>query len=108
MAMFHDVYTEGASQNVAVPAAGAVSAATTAFGTQTRWIRLAFIGAVSATTGCRYQVGDGTINGTNLATLGTLLPVNWVQYVACLPGQKVAAVSNDATAVSLNVTELTS
>lgn len=107
MALLHDAYVQGASQNTGtLNAAGGASIATTAFGTQTRWIRLCVLGATVG-SGVRYQVGDGTITGVNLATLGTLLPVNWVEIVACNPGQKVAAISNDTVAtLNLNVTEL--
>lgn len=102
---FHDAFVEGASQNVAFAAAGGASAASTAFGSQTRYLRLCFVGVVSATAGARYVVGDGT---PTAAATSTLLPPNWVQYVACNPGQKVAVISNDATTGSLSIVEMAS
>lgn len=104
MANYHDSFRQGATQNVAYAVAGGASAASTAFGAQTYWIRVVAVGVVSATNdGVRIIVGDGTPTAT--ATV-TLLPLNWVEIISCTPGQKVACLSNNATTGSLNVTEL--
>ena len=104
MANFHDAFRQGASQNVAYAVAGGASAASTAFGSQTYWIRVVAVGVVGATNdGVRILVGDGT--PTAVAT-STLLPLNWVETYAVSPGQKIACLSNNATVGNLNVTEL--
>lgn len=76
---------------------GASSAAVTnPFGAQTYGIRL------SATTACRYVVGDGS--PTAVAT-SAYLPANWVEVVQCNPGQKIAVIQETAGG-KLSVTEL--
>jgi hypothetical protein len=76
----------------------------TAFGSQTYFIRVSSAGVVSATIdGVRIAVGD---NPTATAT-STLLPVQWVEYIKCSPGQKIAVLGNNTGTGSVNVTELT-
>jgi hypothetical protein len=104
MASFHDSYRQGASQNVAYAAAGGASAASAAFGSQTYWIRVASVGLPSATLdGVRIKVGDGTpVADAN----STLLPLNWVEIIAVIPGQKIAVLGNNTGTGSVSVTEL--
>jgi hypothetical protein len=103
MANYHDAYRQGAAQNVAYNAAGGASAASAAFGAETYWIRVSAPGVLSATSGVRIKIGDGT--PTADAT-STLLPVNWVEIIAVTPGQKIAVLSNDTVTGNLSVTEL--
>jgi hypothetical protein len=106
MASWPDNFRLGASQNVAYNAAGGASAASTAFGTQTRYVQLvaASAVAVAASDGVRIVIGDGTPTAT---ATSTLLPLNWVAVYECTPGQKVAALSHNASTGSLSITELT-
>lgn len=100
----HDSFRQKSSQNVAFSPAGGSSTQSTAFGSQTYWIRVSAVGVVDSTNnGARIAVGD---NPTASSTT-TLLPLNWIETIKVTPGQKVAALSNAATAGSLNVTELT-
>lgn len=102
MAHFHDSYRHGTVQNVAYAAAGGASAQSSAFGTQTNWIRVAVQGAITATSGVRISIGQSpTASSTTV-----LLPVNWVEYIAVTPGQKIAVLSNDTVTGNLNVVEL--
>ena len=96
-------FRDGATQNVAYNAAGGASAASTAFGSQTRAIRVAVPGVISATSGVRILVGDGTPTAT---ATSALLPVGWVEYCIVTPGQKIAVLGNDAVTGNLSVTEL--
>ena len=96
-------FRQGAAQNVAYTASGSSSAASTAFGSQTRAIRVSIPGVVSATSGVRIVVGDGT---PTASATSSLLPVNWIEYIVCSPGQKVAVIGNDAVTGNLSVTEL--
>jgi hypothetical protein len=67
-------------------------------------IRVCAVGVEGATIdGVRINVGD---NPTASAT-SPLLALNWVEYVKCTPGQKIAALANNTAAGSLSVTELT-
>jgi hypothetical protein len=100
----HDAYREGAKQNVSYAVAGGLSAQSNAFGAQTYFIRICAAGVVGASIdGVRISVGD---NPTASATT-TLLPVQWVEYIKCSPGQKIAVLGNAASTGTLNVTELT-
>jgi hypothetical protein len=96
-------YRQGASQNVAYNAAGGASAASTAFGSQTRAIRVCVPGVVAAGSGVRVIVGGGTPTAT---ATSTLLPTNWVEYYIVTPGQKIAVLGNDTVTGNLSVTEL--
>ena len=99
----HDAFRFISSQDVSYAASGGTSAASTAFGAQTRWIRVCAVGLLSATnTGVRIIVGDGT--PVAVAT-STLLPLNWEQIILVTPGQKIAALSDKAATGSLNITE---
>jgi hypothetical protein len=84
---------QGASQNVSV---SAVSAASTAFGSQTYQILLV------ATAACNVRVDSGT---PTAVSTDTLLPANTLLFLSCMPGQKVAAITGSTA--TLSVTELT-
>jgi len=103
MANYHDSYRQAASQNVAYNVAGGASAASSPFGPETYWIRVTAPGVISATSGVRIKLGDGTPTAD---AVSTLLPVNWVEYINVTPGQTIAVISNDAVAGNLSVTEL--
>lgn len=102
MSHFHDAYRQGAVNNVAFAASNGASAASAAFGPETRAIRVCFPGAITATAGLRIAVGD---NPTASIT-SALLPVNWVEYIKVTPGQKIAVLSNDTVTGTLSVIEL--
>jgi hypothetical protein len=102
--MLHDAYRQKATQSVAYNAAAGASTQSAAFGSQTYWIRVCSAGVVSASIdGVRIAVGD---NPTATAT-SALLPVQWVEYIKCGPGQKIAVLGNNTGTGSVNVTELT-
>ena len=104
MANFHDIFRQKATQNVAYAAAGGASAQSAAFGSQTYAIRVCSAGVVSGTIdGVRIAVGD---NPTASAT-SALLPVQWVEYIRCSPGQKIAVLGNNTGTGTVSVTELT-
>lgn len=106
MAILHDTYRQGATQNIAFNAAGGASVQSTAFAVQTYWIMVAFPGAYTATSGMRIAIGDSpTASATS-----QFIPPNECVYFAVTPGQKIAVLSNDAVAnganVNFSVTEL--
>jgi hypothetical protein len=101
---FHDAYRILATQNVAYAASGGASAQSTAFASQTRYIRVCSVGVVSASIdGVRIAI-DG--NPTATAT-SYLLPVNWVEVIKVAPGQKLAVLGNTTGTGTVSVTELT-
>src|SRR5512139_1080817 len=104
MSRYHDAYKHGISNNVSFVTSTGASNASSAFGSQTYWIRVAVQGAISATSGVRINVGDGT---PTAASTSPLLPVNWVEYIAVSPGQKIAVLGNDTVTGTLSVVELT-
>ena len=84
---FHDAYRILATQNVSYAAAGGASAQSTAFASQTRYIRVCSVGVVSATIdGVRIAI-DASPTAT---ATSYLLPVNWVEIIKVSPGQKIA------------------
>ena len=104
MTVLHDAYRYKATQNVAYAVAGGASAQSTAFGSQTYWIRVCAVGVESATVdGVRISVGENPTASSTTA----LLAMNWVEYVKCSPGQKIAVLGNNASTGSVNVVELT-
>lgn len=95
---------QGVNQNVAYAGSAGTSVQSSAFGAQTYWIRVAAVGVVTATSdGVRIAVGD---NPTAVST-SALLPLNWIEYIECIPGQKVAALGNNTGSGTLSVVELT-
>ena len=91
-------------QSITYAAAGGASAPSAAFGSQTRQIRVCALSgaAAAAGDGVRINIGDGT----PVAAAGSmLLPLNTVDYFTVGPGQKIAAISNNASTGTLNVVE---
>jgi hypothetical protein len=104
MPMFHDAYRFITTQNVAYAAAGGASAQSTAFSSQTRYIRVVSVGVVSATVdGVRIAIDT---NPTATATTA-LLAVNYPEVIKVSPGQKIAVLGNNTGTGTVNVTELT-
>jgi hypothetical protein len=91
---------------LAVASVGGAAASSSAFGTQTYAVQLAFPGSVSSTGVCRSAIVSPNDNAVS-STAGTLLPPNWIEVFRCSPGQRVSAISNDAGTLSLSITELT-
>jgi hypothetical protein len=100
----HDAYRHIAFQNVSYNTSGGASAQSSAFSSQTYWIRVCAAAVVGATQlGVRIKVGDNPTATSSSA----LLPMNWVEVIRCTPGQKIAAIAEGATAAgTLSVTEL--
>ena len=103
MANYRDSFRHGTAQTIAYAPAGGAPAQSAPFGPQTYWIRVATVGAVSATLdGVRIAVGENpTANAAS-----TLLPLNWVEIIQVTPGQKLAVIGNNAGTGSVTVTEL--
>jgi hypothetical protein len=99
----HDAYRPGLSQNVSYAAAGGASAQSTAFGSQTRFIRVVAVGVVSATIdGVRIAIDT---NPTATAT-SALIEMNYPEVFKVSPGQKIAVLGNNTGTGSVNITEL--
>jgi hypothetical protein len=82
---FHDAYRILAAQNVAYAAAGGASAQSTAFASQTRYIRVCAVGVVSASIdGVRIAI-DASPTAT---ATSYLLPVNWVEVIKVSPDRR--------------------
>lgn len=73
------------------------SQASSAFGAQTRQVRVA-----TADQPAYVVIGDGTPTATSS---GALIPAGWVDYFTVTPGQKIA-VLQAGTAGALSVTEM--
>jgi hypothetical protein len=106
MSVFDDLWRLSTAQALAVASVGGAAASTSAFGTQTYAIQLAYPGSTSSTAGCRVAVvspNDGAVS----STAGALSLPGTTLRVRCSPGQRVSAISNDAGTFSLSITELT-
>jgi hypothetical protein len=106
MAKYDNQFRLSTAQALAVASVGGAAASSSAFGTQTYVIQLAYPGSTSSTGGCRIAIvspNDSAVSSTN----GTLLPPNTIGVFRCSPGQRVSAISNDAGTFSLSITELT-
>jgi hypothetical protein len=106
MAILHDAYRLGATQNVAFAAAGGANAQSAAFGSQTYWVLVSVVGIYAAGSGVRIAIGDSTGGGPVASATSTVIPVNFPFIFAVTPGQKIAVLSNDTTTGNLSVTEL--
>jgi hypothetical protein len=74
----HDAYREGAKQNLAFNGSAGASTQSSAFGSQTYFIRVCAVGITGATAdGVRIAVGD---NPTATST-SALIPLNWFEYI---------------------------
>ena len=105
MAFYDNQFRLGTAAALAVASVGGAVASSSAFGTQTYVVQLAFPGSVSSTGGCRIAIVDPGIAVSS--TQGTLLPANTIFVARATPGQRVSAISNDAGTFSLSITELT-
>jgi hypothetical protein len=103
MANMHDTYRVIATQNVAYAAAGGSSAQSSAFSSQTLFIRVSAAGLVDSTnTGYRYALGSNPV----ASATSTLLPLNLVSYIKCTPGQRLAVLGASAATGSLSISEM--
>lgn len=87
-----------------VISAGATSAQTTAFGTETTLVRIATSGHTGADSHVHYEVGA---NPTASTTTSPLLPCGLIEYVVVAPGQKIALIRGGSTDIDTSVTEIT-
>jgi len=94
----------GPSQNVAYNAAGGASTQSSVFGAQTYQIRIVAISGVAAAVGdaVRIAIGENPTAGASSTVVG----LNREEYFTVTPGQRIGALSNNASIGSLNVTEI--
>jgi hypothetical protein len=75
------------------------SVQSTAFGAETRFIRVAV-----SNGHCHVQIGS---NPTASITTSAMVPNNWVEVFPCDPGDKIAVIKDSATAsATISVTQL--
>jgi hypothetical protein len=93
---FDNVWRLSAAQALAVASAGGAASS----------IRVCLPGSTSSTGGCRFAIVDPQTPAIS-STTAALLPANFIEVVKVTPGQRVSAISKDAGAFSLSITELT-
>lgn len=83
----------------AVAYTGTAAPIANAFGPETYQIRL------SSSSACHYLISEAANVIVATAANGSLLPINWVEYLIVSPGQKLSVIQ-DSAAGTLNVTEM--
>ena len=90
------VFDVGATQVFTVTTSSVQS---TAFGAQTRFVRVAV-----SNGHCHVQIGSSP---TASITTSVMIPNNWAEVFACNPGDKIAVIKDAAVTLStISVTEL--
>jgi hypothetical protein len=90
------IFDVGATQVFTVTTASVQS---TAFGAETRFVRVAV-----SSGHCHVQIGA---NPTASITTSVMVPNNWAEVFACNPGDKIAVIKDSGvTASVVSVTEL--
>ena len=103
---YNDVLRIIATQKLAVNSSGGAVTSTVSLSSQTRIVELAFPALAQSTAGMRFAISDMGADSIT-STTGAFLPANWVSRYRCSPGQKIQAISNDASAIAnLNIVEL--
>lgn len=102
MAYNHDIWRIVTSRNLAYNSSAGAAASTTSVAAQTYAVQLSYPGSTSSTGGLHVLIGDAPVADST----SPFLPANWVQVYQISPGQKISAISNDAGAGTLNITEL--
>ena len=104
----HDIFycPAGNTQSVAVTS---TAASTTVFGTQTRAIRIVAMGtAVNSNSFVFMKLGTALEAPVATSTADVPLPINWIEYQKCYPGQRLSLITADATtSYRCYVTEVT-
>lgn len=95
---YDGVYRIIASRSLAVGSSGAVVASTASVSSQTRIVQLMYNGPIASTAGVRFNIGDVGSTVVNSTTSPLLFPGVPATYLIS-PGQQIAALSNDASAV---------
>lgn len=103
---YDGVYRILSSRTLAVGTSGAVVASTASVSAQTRVVELCYVAAAAASAGVRFMIGE--VGSTTVNSLSSpLLPPGITRQYLISPGQQIAALSNDASAVGgLSITEL--
>ena len=103
---YDSVYRILASRSLAVNSSGSTATSTTALGSQTRVVELICTGAVTSSSGIRFDfgpVGSTVVHSTNSPVLVPGVPR---QYLVS-PGTQIAALSNDGSVlVNMTIIEL--
>lgn len=99
MAQFHDSYRVQGTLAVSSVGSSATFSTASASG-QTRYLRICASGASGSNA--YFSLVDSAVTSTT----GAQLPLNWVDYIKCNPGEKVFFRSDSTTCI-INVMECT-
>src|SRR5262245_35471315 len=104
----NNTFRLGTAQNLTVASAAGAAVSTAVFGAQTYAIRVSFPSAISSSTGgVRVKIGNVDEAPVASSTADALLAQNNVpEYLKVVPGERLSAISNNASSTSLSVTEL--
>jgi len=99
MPNFHDVYRPMPA--LATSSVGsAATYSTAACNSQTRYLRVAAVGAAGSSV--YFSLVDSAVTSAT----GAQLPLNWIEVIKCNPGERLY-LRSDSTTCIVNVTELT-
>lgn len=103
---YDGIYRIIASRSLAVGSSGGAVTSTTSVSAQTRIVELICSGAVTSSSGIRFNIGEIGSTTVNSTTSPLLVPNVPRQYLIS-PGQQIAALSNDASVlVNMTIVEL--
>lgn len=93
----------GTSANLTVASSTVAAVVSSAFGAQTRQVRITYSTAVTGDA-ARISIDDGT---PTISSSSSLIASNWTDYFTVTPGQKIAVTGATTTSAgTLNVTEM--
>ncbi len=101
---YDDTWRIISAQNLTVASSGGAAVSTSSLTSETYVVRLAYPGIVNSTGGVFVTIGEAPVASS---TTGTLVCPSFPQNFKVTPGQKISAISADASVATLNIAQLT-
>ncbi len=103
----HDAYAVVGSTTQQLSVSSATGTSTTAFGTQTRAVRIVVLGTATSTAGVYTRFYNlGQLSQAD-STVDVVTPLNWVDMFKVTPGQRASFIAGEAASYRVHLTEVT-